>query len=325
MDSFQHENANAAKEAVSLLGSSANAKIIAGGTDLLGGLRGGIYNDPPELLVNIKNIPELKGIDTTDSEIRIGSVTTLTEIAQSGLIRELLPVLATAAERTASRLLRNTGTIGGNICQENRCWYYRYPDQLGGLIDCVRKGGQKCLAVAGELRNHSIFGAVKKCVAVNPSDTAPALMVLGALILTDRRTIPIAEFFSSSHGRQSTVLKPDELVVRIIIPKLPERSRGAFIKMATRKSIDFAYVSCAAQMLVENEIIREVKVCLGGVHCDPYLVESASECLVGRKPGADLFKDFAEAALASARPLRKNKDKVYISKTMIQDTLKNCC
>ncbi|MGD9044492.1 MAG: FAD binding domain-containing protein [Desulfobacterales bacterium] len=325
MKSFQHENAQSIPEAVSLLGSVKSAKVIAGGTDLLGGLRGGIYMDPPDFLVNLKNIPELKGIKAEKKEITIGAATTLTEITQSSLIKEKLPVLDLAVQKTASKLLRNSGTIGGNICQENRCWYYRYPDQLGGRIDCVRKGGKKCLAITGELGHHSIFGAVNKCVAVNPSDTAPALTVLEAKIITDRRTIAVEEFFTSKNGRHSTVLENDEIVVKIAVPLPLAGSKGHFEKMSTRKSIDFAIVSCAAQILTEKEKIKKANICLGGVHCNPYPIKSAGEFLAGKKPSSELFNEFAEQAMAKARPFPKNKYKVYISKTMIRDTLEKCC
>ncbi|MGE4442215.1 MAG: xanthine dehydrogenase family protein subunit M [Desulfomicrobium sp.] len=207
MRRFEHYNATSVSEAVKLLNESKGpAYIIAGGSDLMGCLKDNLWMEAPERVVNLKTVPGLKEICVTDGDLHLGALATLTEIEKSETVREQWPALAEAARRTASPLLRNIGTIAGNICQENRCWYYRYPDKIGGRIDCVRKGGTRCLAAAGDHRFHSVFGAVNKCIAVNPSDTAPALVALNAVVQTTKRDIPIETFFSAERRSGSVCL-----------------------------------------------------------------------------------------------------------------------
>jgi len=189
MRRFEHINAKTVKEAVANLNKyNGSAKAIAGGTDLLGALRDGIWPDSPAAIINLKSISGLSYIKEGTQGLKIGALTTLSDIAESALVAKNYTALADAARRTASPLLRNLGTLAGNICQENRCWYYRYPEKLSGRIDCARKGGKTCPAVQGDNRYHSIFGAVNKCIAVNPSDTAPALVALAAIIKTTKRS-----------------------------------------------------------------------------------------------------------------------------------------
>ncbi len=159
MKYFEHIDAVNIEQAASELQNG--AKMIAGGTDLLGTLKDKILPEYPEKIVNIKTISELSGIDMSDSGIRIGANTKLSEIEKSSAIKNKFPILAEAAKSVASPLIRNQATIGGNICQDTRCWYYRYPNQIGGRVNCIRKGGEGCSAHIGEHRYHSIFGAMK--------------------------------------------------------------------------------------------------------------------------------------------------------------------
>lgn len=322
MKEFELINATSVAGAVEgLRKHSGKAKILAGGTDLIGGLRGGIYLEPPEALVNLKRIPELHHISEEKGTVMIGATVTLTEIEESAIIKDKLPLLAKAASKTASRLLRNSGTIGGNVCQENRCWYYRYPDKLGGLMECVRKGGKKCFAVVGECQYHSIFGAVKKCIAVNPSDMAPVLIVLGAVVETNERSIPIGEFFSAENGEKSTVLADDELVTQFVIRIPTDTSRGCFLKFATRKTIDFPIVNCAVTLEMVADVVTKVSIALNAVHCNPYRATEGEVFLCGKTLNAETAAQTAEIAMGKARPLRSNKYKLQIAKTLIKDAL----
>lgn len=325
MRRFDHVNARSLAEAVEILeqhGSSAG--IIAGGTDLLGGLRDEIWMNRPTLIVNLKTIPGLNYMELTSDELRIGALSTLTDVAASPLIREHFPALAEAARRTASPLLRNLGTIAGNICQQNRCWYYRFPHRLGGRIECARKGGQKCLALSGDHRYHSIFGPVKKCVAVNPSDTAPALMVLEAKVQTTKRLIDITQFFSAENGVKSTVLADDEIVAEIRLPLPRPGTKSAFAKTALRKTIDFALVNCAASLSMDQGRVSAVSVCLNGVFNNPYLAEQVPEVMLGRELSPETAQIAGKAALSNARPLRQTGYKVQIGKALVADTLMAC-
>ena len=271
MRRFEHFNATTVDKAVSTLAyHKRSARVIAGGTDLMGGLKDGIWPKQPKMIINIKTISGLRYIREEVDGLKIGALTILTDVASSPLVRSKYRALAEAVDRTASPLLRNLGTLGGNICQENRCWYYRYPDKLGGRIDCVRKDGQKCLAVAGDHRYHSIFGAVKKCIAVNPSDTAPALVALGARIKTSQRTVEAEAFFTAQNGMKSTILFDDEIVTEIQLPPPDGGLKSAFGKIALRKTIDFAIVNCAAAITIVGGVVSAARICLNGVYNNPY-------------------------------------------------------
>ncbi len=325
MRKFEHVTAKSPNEAVSILRQyKGKAMVIAGGTDLLGCLRDDIWPEQPKAIINLKAIPGLNQITQEDGFLSIGAMTTLARIAESDLIKTKYAALAQAALKTASPLLRNLGTLAGNICQENRCWYYRYPQQLGGRIDCVRKGGKKCLAVTGDSRYHSIFGAQKKCIAVNPSDTAPALMVLGASIKTSRRTIPIEEFFTASLGKQSTILDTDEIVTQIQIPTPDTTTVSVFNKFALRKTIDFPIVNCAVSLIVDKQTVTNAAICLNAVYCDPVRALEAQDFLSGKQVTENVAQEAADMAMAKARPLIMNKYKVQIATTLIKDSILSC-
>ena len=183
---FKNVNAKTIDEAVSAL-DSANAWACAGGTDLLGTMKFYVLRDYPETIVNLKTItPSLDYIKEDGGTLKIGALTRLEDIAKSPVVHEKWAALAEAAHKTASPHIRESGTIGGNICQLNRCWYFR---KKWNRFDCIRKGGGMCYAMMGDNRYHSIFGGVNACVAVNPSDIAPALVALDATIVTDKREI----------------------------------------------------------------------------------------------------------------------------------------
>jgi len=185
MRKFTHINAKTVDEAVSAL-ARGNAMVIAGGTDLLGTLKDEVLPDYPETLVNLKTIPDMDYIKEEGGMLKIGALAILEDIAMSSIVQGKWTALAEAAGRTASPHIREMGTIGGNICQMNRCWYFRNPNNG---FDCVRKGGGMCYATAGENRYHSIYGGIMACMAVNPSDTAPALVALDAKIVTSKKRL----------------------------------------------------------------------------------------------------------------------------------------
>lgn len=322
MRGFEHINVKSVKEAVAKLNKyNGAAKAIAGGTDLLGALRDGIWPDPPAAIINLKSISGLSYIKEETQGLKIGALTTLTDIAESALINRNYTALATAARRTASPLLRNLGTFAGNICQENRCWYYRYPEKLGGRIECARKGGKTCPAVKGDNRYHSIFGAVKKCIAVNPSDIAPALVVLAATIKTSKRSILIDEFFTANNGMKSTVLDDDEIIIEIQIPNPAPGTKTAFKKLALRKTIDFAIVNCAVAFTANGFSISSARVCMNGVYNNPYRATGAEEVLKHRTFDEALAQEAGEAAVAAAKPLPMNRYKVQMAKALVMDTV----
>jgi xanthine dehydrogenase YagS FAD-binding subunit len=242
MRGFDYKNAETVQEAASWLSRyEGRAVILAGGSDLLGKLKGDILPRYPEAVINIKRIRDLDFIKADQEGLKIGAATRLHDIARHREIKEDFTALALAAEKTASPNIRQMATIGGNICQDIRCWYYRNPQNR---FPCLRKGGGRCYAIEGDNRYHSIFGGSVEggCYAVHPSDTAPALIALDASIQTTKRTIKADDFFAVGVSR-TTVLEPDEIVTEIILPKKESDVKSTFMKFATRSSIDFPIVN----------------------------------------------------------------------------------
>jgi len=321
---FKHYDAKSVEEAVSILGKyKEKAKIIAGGTDLLGALKNKIYPEYPEVLINIKTIPGLSYIKEEAGSLKIGALTSLTEVAESSLVRDKYSALAEAASRVASPQIRNMGTIGGNICQLIRCWYFRAPSIAEGPLKCLRKGGALCYAMAGDNRYHSIFGALEGCVSVNPSDIAPALVALNARIVTNKRTVD-AEGFWAVKGPGSTVLDADEIVTEIQVPAPPAGTKSKFLKFALRKSIDFPIVNCASAVTSGGGVVKDARVCLNAVYPIPYRAKKAEDYLKGKSINESTAEEAGEKAVEGAIPLSKNKYKIQIAKTLVERTLLAC-
>jgi xanthine dehydrogenase YagS FAD-binding subunit len=222
MKPFEHFNAGALEEAVSLLKKyGGKGRLMAGGTDLIGLLKDRILEDYPDALINLKSIPGMDAIEESAGGLRIGALAKLADIASSTAIKAKYPALSQAAESVASPEIRTMATIGGNLCQDVRCWYYRYPQQMGGRILCLRKGTGPCHAIKGDNRYHALMGA-KKCFAVCPSDTAIALSALEAEIeifgAKGARSLPVEEFFTPL----GNALGPEELVKEIRVRGSPE-------------------------------------------------------------------------------------------------------
>jgi len=313
---FSHVNASTVDEAVSIL-KEGNASIIAGGTDILGAMRFEILPDYPEVLVNLKSISGLDYIKEEAGMLKIGALTRLEDISKSDVVQKKYRALAQAAHRTASPHIREMGTIGGNICQFTRCWYFRLPDNR---FNCKRKGGKKCYAITGENRYHSIFGAVKGCVAVNPSDTAPALVALKAKIKTNKRLIE-AESFWDLAVPGSTILAPDEIVTEIQVPTPARDVKSSFIKFTIRSSIDFPVVNCAA-MIGKGD----ARICLNAVHNRPYRVLESEELIKGKSINEKNADAAGAAAVAKAKALPgdRNKWKIQIARTMVKRAILGC-
>jgi xanthine dehydrogenase YagS FAD-binding subunit len=322
MQPFTHFSPKTLDEAIALLQRYGNqAYLIAGGTDLLGKLKDQILPKYPEALIDLKQIPDLDSIDldTSSAAIRIGALARLEDIAGNRLIRDHLPALAQAASRTASPHLRAMGTLGGNLCQDIRCWYYRHADNR---FPCLRKGGGICYAIDGDNRYHSIFGGSvdEGCYAVHPSDTAPALVALNAAIQTTQRTLPIEAFFAVGVQR-TTVLRPDEIVTEIRIPRPTPLARNAFSKFALRKSIDFPIVNCAAALNLEQGRVAQARICLNAVYIIPYRPVAAEEALQGKTLTEGSIAQAADAAVAAAQPMSGNRYLVQITRTLVKRVL----
>ena len=323
MKEFKHFNAYSVDEAVALLGRyGERAAVIAGGTDIVGKMKDAILPAYPEALVNIKTIPGLSYIKESGGMLSIGALTPLADIADSAIIKSKYAVLAQAAGRTASPHLRNMGTIGGNICQDIRCWYYR---NQNNRFSCLRKKGGRCYAIKGDNRYHSIFGGSVSggCFAVHPSDTAPALVALDAKIVTSSRTIDAEKFFEVKPVK-TTVLKADEIVTGIQSPEPAAGSSSAFIKFALRRSIDFPIVNCAVMITRKDDKVTAARICLNAVHVVPYRAVRAEQVITGSVIDEAAAEEAGAAAVAEAKPLDHNKYMVAIARTLVKRSILAC-
>jgi len=320
---FAHIDALTVGEAVSHLRRYGNgASAIAGGTDLLGKMKDGILPRYPEAIVNLKTIPGLDFIREERGMLTIGALTRLQDIATHSGIECRYAALAEAARKTASPNLREMGTLGGNICQDIRCWYYRSPNNR---FPCLKKGGGRCYAIDGDNRYHSIFGGTVEegCYAVHPSDTAPALIALGASVKTSKRTLEAEAFFEAGVGK-TTVLDNDEIVTEIQVPIPPGSTRSAFSKFALRKSIDFPIVNCAAMITISGGDAVGARICLNAVHFKPHRALEAEESIRGKVINQENAEEAGAAAVSSARPMSHNGYMVQIAKTLVKRTILAC-
>lgn len=318
MKSFKHIDVKTVNEACGLLGKhKGKARMIAGGTDLLGILKDKILPSYPEVIINIKAIPKLAYIKEDQPGLKIGALTTLSEIAKSPLIKEKYKVLAEAADAVGSPQIRNVATLAGNLCQDVRCWYYRYPHHIGGRILCLRKGSGRCLALSGDNRYHAILEG-KRCFAVCPSDTAVALTALDAKIsiagIRKSRIVPVRDFFTTL----GNVLKLGEMITEIQVPRPLGKTIQTFLKLTLRKPIDFAVVSVASVLYLEDGICAEADIAIGAVAPVPIQAARAEQIIKGRAITPEAAAKAAEAAVAGAKPLSMNAYKVEITKTLVK-------
>ena len=279
-----------------------------------------VLNTYPEAVIDLKTIDGMNKIQDKDGFLQMGAMTRLADIAGSEALGKTYPVLTEAAGSVGSPELRNMATLGGNLCQDTRCWYYRYPDSMGGSMPCYRKGKGPCHAVSGDNRYHAILGG-KKCYAVCPSDMAVALTALDAKILIAHpqgsRTVSISDFYDIFGAKIST----GEVVTQIHIPSLGADNRQRFLKFRLRESIDFAVVSVAVSMTMESGICRKARIVIGGVAPIPYIAEAAQEVLNGRPLDEKVAKKAAAAAVADAKPLTRNAYKVDLTVALVQRAL----
>ena len=308
MKHFAHLDAASVDEAAKNAGS--DAVVMAGGTDLLGTLKDEILRTYPKTVINLKTIGDLDYIKEEGDSVKIGALAKVKDVAANDIVNAKFACLAEAASKVASPTIRSMGTIGGNICQMHRCWYFRCADNR---FDCHRKGGDYCPALVGENRYHSIFGEQNGCYAVSSQETAPALVALGATIVTNKREIAAADFFAANTTR-SNVLEDGEIVKEIVLPN--KEFKSAFRKYALRKSIDFAVVNCAVALDPDGGSA----IVMGGVYPAPVRSSSAEQVL-GGSVSESSAQAAADAALADARPLSDNAYKVEIARTLVKRTI----
>lgn len=312
---FNFVKPDSLKESARLLkDSSKQAFIYAGGTDQLGLIKHQIV--VPDKVISLKNIPELDTIEKTDSGVKIGSMVRLSDLITDKIIATELPLLAETAREIASPQLRNMGTVGGNVCQRPRCWYYREN------FDCLRKGGDSCFAYDGENKYHCIVGG-GPCYIVHPSDLAVALSVLDAKVIIfngqKKRTVPINEFFvlPEDDFLNENILKSGEIVTGFEIKKLKIGSVSRYIKIKERGSWDFAVVSLAFHGRVKNGRILESKMAWGGVAPVPWVDSNEKGSLVNFELTSQNIKDFSASLFSKSEPLSHNSYKVIMAQNLV--------
>jgi len=318
LSNFAYVRAGSLEEAVDQL-SSNNARIHAGGTDLLGCLRDGVFT--ADKVVSISRIKDMRGISRTgDGGLRIGALTTLSEVAHSRLIMDRWAALAQGASEAASPQLRNQGTIGGNLCQKPRCWYYR------GEFHCLRKGGDTCFAYKGENQFHCIFGG-DMCFIVHPSDTAPALVALDARVRVvgpgGNRIVPMEQFYvlPGEDVQKETVLDPEEIVTEIVLPPPNTGVRSYYRKVRARRSWDFALAGVALAMRFNGRIVEKARVVLSGAAPIPWRSKEVEEVITGRPLDAETIKRASDAVVKNAEPLEHNGYKIPLFRGLMEEVL----
>jgi xanthine dehydrogenase YagS FAD-binding subunit len=309
MKQFKLAQPQSLEQASSLLAEKKNQyTIMAGGTDLLDEIKNTIIS--PEVVVDLASIPDLAYIKETGKSVSIGAMTRVAEMAENQTIRNNFPGLREAALSLATPQLRNVGTVGGNLCQRPRCWYYRDPDTI-----CRKKGGSRCFAFRGKNRYHAIFGG-GICYIVYPSDLAPALISLDAevsIIGPDgEKTLPLEQFYilPQKNVRRENILEEGQILREIKIPLPKNGAKSLYYKMKERSTWDFAIVSSAITGLVSNGAFKEIKIVLGGVAPIPWRLQKAEDFIKGKKVTEQIVRQAAREALKEARPLEENAYKL---------------
>jgi xanthine dehydrogenase YagS FAD-binding subunit len=327
MKAFEWTNPATVNEAVKMLTVASPGDIdeaprpIAGGQDLLTTMKD--YTSRPTRLVNLKNIRGLDRISLNTRGLTIGALVTLTELEEHAGVRKSFPGLAEAANSIATPQIRNLGTVGGNLCQRPRCWYFRLEEVI-----CLKKGGEECYAANGENKYNAIIGGGPSFI-VHPSDLAPMLLALGARVTvngaTGKRVIPLDKFFTlPSEGdiRRENVLKNDDIITEIFVPASPLAAKSTYLKFKERDSLDFALASAAvAVQLASNRAVKDARIVLGGVAPIPWRVPAAEKFLIGKNLRPDVLAEAGKIALAEAQPLEKNAYKVPLAQALVRRAL----
>lgn len=274
---------------------AANLRILAGGTDLIPSMQQKLFE--PEYVLDIRHIPDLKGIRQQGSGVEIGALTTLTTIERSPLLRQRYPVLTQAAATVASPILRNMGTIGGNICLDTRClWYNQSLSWRTACGFCIKKDGDLCHVAPGGT----------KCWAVFSGDTPPALLCLNAEIEivgpSGPRRIPLRDFYTGL-GDSYRKLPPNELLTRVFLPESTANYRGLYRKLRIRGSIDYPLAGVAIALKRSNGHIADARVGITAVNPAPLLVKGATEALTGKVLDEQLAEAVGDLAARTAKPL----------------------
>jgi xanthine dehydrogenase YagS FAD-binding subunit len=299
----------------------AKAWVLAGGLDSFDWFKDRIKR--PEVVIDLSQVKELRGVRPAGDGLEIGAMTTLTEVVRHPMIREKFSILPNAAEAAASPQIRNQGTIGGNVSQDARCWYYR------GGWPCYRAGGNICYAdtPTGLNREHAILDA-DRCVAVNPSDTAPALIALDAKFVVrtpkGERVVDAENYFigPGTDITKMTILQPGDLLTSVRIPSTWAGSQFYFEKVRDRAVWDFALVNVAAAMVMSGGMIQRIRLAVNGVAAHPVRLTAVEAAVVGKPRNEETAEMAGQIAIRGAEPLQYNGYKVPLLRNLVKRAIR---
>ncbi len=315
---FSYVRPQTLKEAFKHLDAE-SVRLHAGGTDLLGCLHDQVFS--ASKVISLSALNDLGGISRkSNGSYRLGALLPVAELAAHEDIQRQFPALSQAAASVASPQLRQQGTLGGNLCQKPRCWYYR------GEFDCLRKGGPTCYAYKGQNQFHCVLGG-SGCYIVHPSDTACALVALNAQVEIQspggKRTVAAEDFhvLPEDDFLKETVLEDQEILTAVMLPAPPQGQRSSYRKVRARQSWDFAVAGCALALTFEGDRVRQARIALSGAAPVPWRVQEAEAELTDRPLNADTAAKAAAAAMAKAKPLEHNGYKIELFKGLIEEEL----
>ncbi len=316
MQPFEYVSPKNRNQAISLLGASwGNTEVLAGGTDLLALMKDDVVT--PKRLVNIKDIGDLRGISASGQGIRIGALTTLGELSDNESVKKNYPAFSEAVWEAASPQIRNMATIGGNLCQRPRCWYFR---NGFGLLPKSESG--KELVAAGDNRYHAILANDGPAKFVSPSTLVPILVAYGTTIKLEgpggKRELPLEKFYllPKNEGDREHDLKANEIVTEIVLPPATNL-KAAHYEVRQKEAFDWPLAVAAVALKMQGSAVGSARVVLGYVAPTPWLSPEASQALTGQSINKDVAQKAADAALAKASPLSQNAYKVKLAKVAL--------
>jgi xanthine dehydrogenase YagS FAD-binding subunit len=316
MRPFEYVSPNSRSQAISLLGTTwGSTEVLAGGTDVLALMKDDVI--APKRLINIKDIKDLRGISSTAQGLRVGALTTLGELADEDSVKKNYPALSEALLEAASPQIRNMATIGGNLCQRPRCWYFR-----SGLGLLPKDQSGKELVSAGENRYHAILANEGAAKFVSPSTVAPILIAYGAKIRLEgpkgKRELPLEKFFliPKNEAEREHDLRPNEIVTEIVIPPAPEL-RAAHYEIRQKEAFDWPLAVAAVALKMQGANVTSARVVLGYIAPVPWPSPEAERAISGQPINKSTAQKASDAALAKATPLSHNAYKVRLAKVAL--------
>ena len=321
MKAFDYIQTNQPADALRFIAEKPASRFIAGGTNLVDLMKYGV--ETPDTLIDISRLP-IAQIESTTAGLRIGALARNSDVAANALVKKQFPLLSDALLAGASPQLRNMATMGGNLMQRTRCYYFYDPSQPCNK----RQPGSGCGAIGGINRIHAILGTESsdrsaQCIATNPSDMNVALSALDAVVQiigpNGTRSIPLLEFhrLPGDAPQRDTVLEPNELIVAIDLPTPKMAGKAHYLKVRDRASYAFAIVSVAARLAVENGVIKDVRIALGGVAHKPWRMPEVEKQLVGQQATEANFRAAAGQLLAGAKGYEHNAFKIPLAQSAI--------